>query len=114
VCVDGNRNGIRKADLASGKDLCPEGPFDIVDLFPGIVIAVDPTLGGPEGSTPSANPVRFGTSQIASFSADGGATAGTIYLRSGLGAQYAVRVSSAGGRTRILRFETGTRRWVDG
>ena len=114
VCVDGNRNGLRRADITSGSDPCVEGPYDLQDLFPGIAIAVDPTLAGPDGSAASANPVRFGSSQIASFSPQGSCTAGTLYVRSPQGVQYAVRVGSATGRTRILRYETGSRRWIDG
>ena len=80
----------------------------------GVSIAVDPTLSGPEGSAPSPNPVRFGSSQIASFSPAGSCTAGTLFIRSQKGIQYAVRVGNVSGRTRILRYDTGTRRWIDG
>jgi len=114
ICVDGNGNGIRRAETASGKDPCSEGPYDLADMFADIAIAVDPTLGGPEGSAASPNPVRFGSSQIASFSPAGSCTAGTVYLRSRKGVQYAIRVGNVTGRTRILRYEPGSRRWIDG
>ena len=114
VCADGDKDGIRRVDITSGKDSCSEGPYDLQDMFAGVSIAVDPTLSGPEGSAPSPNPVRFGSSQIASFSPAGSCTAGTLYIRSQKGIQYAVRVGNVSGRTRILRYDTGTRRWIDG
>lgn len=114
ICVDGNRNGLRRAEISMGVDPCVEGPHDLQQRFPHIRIAVDPMLAGPEGSPASPDPVRFGASDIASFSPSGSCTPGTLFLRSEEGAQYAVRVGSATGRTRILRFETGSRSWIDG
>ena len=114
ICADGNRNGIRRADIAARVDPCIEGPHDLQQRFQHIRIAVDPVLDGPEGSPASPDPVRFGASDIASFSPSGSCTPGTLFMRSQEGTQYAVRVGGATGRTRILRFETGSRRWIDG
>jgi hypothetical protein len=114
VCYDGNKNGIRHSDIAAGVDACIEGPHDLEQMFDGIRIDVDPTLDGPEGSGASADPVRFGPSDIASFSSAGSCTPGTLYVRSKSGVQYAVRVGSATGRTRILRYHTGTGAWTTG
>ncbi len=114
VCIDGNQNGIRHTDIGVGIDACVEGPHDLERMFDGIRIDVDSTLAVPEGSTASADPVRFGPSDIASFSSAGSCTPGTIYLRSKQGVQYAVRVGGATGRTRILRYDTGTHSWTAG
>ncbi len=113
VCVDGNGNGIRRAEILSGLDSCTEGPHDLQIMFPGVQVAVDPTLRGPGGEPPSPDPVRFGASNVASFSALGSSTAGTLFLRSPLGAQYAVRIGGATGRTRVLRYAPATRTWVE-
>jgi len=113
VCADGNGNGIRRAEIASGTDACLEGPHDLQAMFPGVEIAVDATIRGPGGEPPSPAPVRFGTSNLASFSALGSCTAGTLFLRSPMGAQYAVRLAGATGRTRVLRYAPTTRTWVD-
>ena len=110
-CLDGNANGLRRADLSAGKDTCPEGPVDLSILFPGVSVAVDGTIRGPEGDAPSADPVRFGSSDIASFSPAGGCTAGSLYLRSSRGVQYAVRVAGATGRLRVLRYDAAARTW---
>lgn len=111
VCQDGNKNGIRRADVG-GVDVCSEGPYDIEAMFPGVSIAVDGTLPGPEGDPSSSDPVRFGRSNIASFSYSGSCTAGTLYLRSVRKNQYAVRVGNVSGRTRLLKFDPGTRKWL--
>ena len=114
ICADGNRNGIRRAEILAGVDACIEGPHDLQQRFQHIQIAVNPLLAGPEGSLASPDPVRFGPSDIASFSPAGSCTPGTLFIRSREGTQYAVRVGGATGRTRILRFETGTQKWIDG
>ena len=111
VCQDGNKNGIRRADVG-GVDKCFEGPYDIAAMFPGVSIAIDGTLPGPEGDPSSFDPVRFGVSDIASFSYSGSCTAGTLYLRSARRNQYAVRVGNVSGRTRLLKFDPGTRKWL--
>jgi hypothetical protein len=67
VCVDGNANGLRRAEIGS-TDVCIAGPTDVRQQFPEVAIAVDPTLRGPEGESGSPDPVRFGASDIASFS----------------------------------------------
>ena len=105
VCRDGSRNGLRRADIQSGSDPCPDGPHSLGDLFPGVEIAVDPQLRGPAGEPGSPDPVRFGSSDIASFSPFGTCTAGSIFLRSRGGAQYAVRIAGVTGRLRVLWHE---------
>ena len=112
VCVDGNGNGVRRADVAAGDDPCREGPHDVAHLVPGVSIGVDPRLTGPDGEPGSGDPVRFGTSDMLSFSPAGTCTAGTLFLRTTSGTQYAIRISNVTTRTRMLRYEPGTRRWV--
>ena len=112
ICTDGNGNGLRRSDLTSGDDTCAGDPYDLTDLFPGMAISVDPRLPGPVGEPGSGDPVRFGTSDILSFSAAGTCTAGTLFLRSTGGTQYAVRISNVTTRTRLLRYEAGRRLWV--
>jgi hypothetical protein len=110
VCVDGNRNGIRRAELAAG-DVCTEGPYDLSAMFAGVRIAVDPGLRGPDGEPGSPDAVRFGRGEIASFSPAGSCTAGSLFLRSSSGLQFVVRLSGVTGRMRVLRYEAATRTW---
>ena len=113
VCQDGNGTGLRRAEITSGTDQCSGDPFDLETMFPGVAIAVDPSLRGPDGESGSADPVRFGSSDIASFSPEGTATAGSLYLRSG-GEQFVVRIGNITGRTRFLRYDRGAGTWGPG
>ena len=112
ICTDGNGNGLRRSELASGQDACAGDPYVVETMFPGMAIGVDPRLPGPVGEPGSGDPVRFGSSDILSFSATGTCTAGTLFLRSASGTQYAVRISNVTTRTRVWRYETGPGTWV--
>jgi type II secretory pathway pseudopilin PulG len=111
ACEDSNGNGLRRAEVASGVDRCSAGPFELSQMFPGVSIATDGSLPGPDGEPGSADPVRFGSSDIASFSPEGSGTAGTVYVRSAKGQHYAVRVGNITGRIRILRFDRHVNAW---
>jgi type II secretory pathway pseudopilin PulG len=113
VCRDGSNDGVHRADIAKGDDPCTEGPYRLGDLFPGVDVAIDPTLRGPSGEAPNPDPVRFGRSDLASFSPSGTCTAGSLYLRSRGQVQYAVRLAGVTGRTRVLRYDTASQTWKD-
>jgi type II secretory pathway pseudopilin PulG len=113
VCADGNNNGVRRTDIGSGVDRCLEGPHDLETMFPGVRVAVDSSLDGPAGEPPSPDAVRFGASDIASFSSSGSCTAGSLFLRSSHGLQYAVRVAGVTGRTRVLRYNASAGSWYE-
>jgi prepilin-type N-terminal cleavage/methylation domain-containing protein len=113
--ADGNDNGVRSAEIASGVDP-PIRDADRLDhLFPGT------RFGFIEGATlidgtdagPSADPIRFGSTDTVTFSPAGTATSGTVYVRGRGEVQYAVIVLGATGRTRIARFDPVTRRWTE-
>ncbi len=106
VYQDGNRNGVRTAEIGQGVDRQIEPPLTLVDQFPGVHIALGP---GVEGS----DPVQIGRSNLMSFSPAGTSTSGTIYVRGADGTQWAVRVLGATGRTRVLRLDAGTGEWVN-
>lgn len=111
TCVDGNGNGVRRADIASGFDAC-SAPVSLAARFSGVDIATTADVPGFDGEPGSTDPVRFGSSEMASCSSTGGCTPGTVFVRSATGAQYAVRVGGVTGRTRVLFFEPGAGRWV--
>jgi hypothetical protein len=113
VCEDGNGNGLRRAEIAAGVDACVEGPHDVSVLFPGVQVAADPTLRGPDGEPGSADAVRFGASDLASFSPSGTCSAGSLWLRSPRGEQLIVRVAGVTGRVRILRWDAAAGAWRD-
>jgi Tfp pilus assembly protein FimT len=95
--ADANGNGVRSKDIASGDDSVLEGSVRLSDLFPGVVISA----------------LSIGSSGILSFTPDGTATSGTVYIRGRDGTQYAVRVLGATGRTRVLRYDAQARDFVE-
>lgn len=85
VYLDGNNNGIRLQDVADGVD----APFqDSVvlkrafgDLEPGYLATPVPQIPPKSGIiTDTSDPVRFGRSDIISFSPRGDSSSGTLYL----------------------------------
>jgi type II secretory pathway pseudopilin PulG len=114
VCHDRNGNGVRRADIASLIDRCPEGPLDTRRVFGGVTIDVSPGVPGPDGDPPPPDPVQAGASDMLSFSRDGGGSSGTVFLLSPQGVLMAVRVVGASGRVRVLRYDRPSGVWVRG
>jgi type II secretory pathway pseudopilin PulG len=111
-CVDGNGNGMRRADITSGRDTCAASA-ELSELFSGVRIDVPPGLPDPDGGATTNGAVRFGSGDIASFSPAGTASAGTVYLRSTGGAQYAIRIAGPTGRARVLKYDGVSRSWSE-
>ena len=110
--VDGNGNGVRTADILSGTDFALGISRQLGSDFRGVHFGLEigiPDLDGVRNA--DADGVRIGTPRILTMSPDGTATSGTLYLR-GARSQYAVRVLGATGRTRVLKYEPGSRSWV--
>jgi type II secretory pathway pseudopilin PulG len=113
VYQDGNRNGVLTRDIQSGIDR-PIAPVErLPDQFSGVEFGAMPGLPPVDagGTPPRADPVRLGSGSIASFSALGTATSGTVFIRGRRGSQYAVRIYGETGRTRLLKFEPRTGTW---
>lgn len=110
--VDGNGNGVRTADIATGIDR-PSGPRDRLGLkFPGVRVGLLPGVPDADGAvTGSTDGLRIGSARILTLSPDGTATSGTLYVQ-GQRAQYAVRVLGVTARTRVLAYERGTGTWI--
>lgn len=109
--ADGNGNGLRTAEMDAGVDH-QIGPAErLGDKFPGVRFALPAGVPDADGLTgTSTDGVRIGAARILTFSFDGSATAGTLYL-SGPGGHYAVRVLGTTGRTRVLAFDYGASSW---
>jgi len=110
--VDGNRNGVTSADIGRGVDEHIWPQESIADAFPGIEFGVLPGLPpvDPGGTPPGEDPIRLGSSNLATFSAKGTSTSGSVYVR-GRSAQYVVRLFGNTGKTRVLRFDPRSRQW---
>ncbi len=113
VYVDGNRNGVRTADISDGVDPEIQKSERLVDLFPGVDFGAVPGLPSvePGSPPPGEDPVRFGSSSMAVFTALGTSTPGSLYIRGRRDAQYAVRLFGQTGKIRVLKFNPRTRMW---
>jgi prepilin-type N-terminal cleavage/methylation domain-containing protein len=103
VYVDGNDNGVRSVDIRSGIDRLVAGPFPLTAGAPGVRVGFNPGTPAvpPARGTLEGDPIRFGRSDILSFSPLGTATPGTFYL-AGDGIQAAVRVTGGSARVRLM------------
>lgn len=111
--VDGNGNGVLSADIESGRDRRIAGPIALDTGLSGVRVGINPgvpAIPPDSGTLDPADPIRFGRSNMLSFSPMGTATPGTFYL-AGDRAQAAVRVTPGSARVRIL-FCRG-RRWIE-
>jgi type II secretory pathway pseudopilin PulG len=110
---DGNGHGVRSSDIHDGTDVAI-GPFErLGDRFPGVRFELMPGVPDADGDVGTGGDgVRIGTARILTMSVDGTATSGTLYIR-GRRSQYAVRVLGVTGRTRMLQYHAGDRRWIN-
>ncbi len=111
--VDGNRNGVRTADISKNVDRELLPAERLPDQFAGVDFGALPNLPAVDqsGTPPGADPVRLGLSNMASFSANGTSSTGTLYVRGRGTSQYAIRIYGETGKTRLLKFEARTRQW---
>ena len=109
--ADGNGNGVRAAEIASGLDPELAAPQRLEHVFPGVAFGLLPGVPDVDGTLSlSTDGLRLGSSRILTLAPDGTASSGTLYIRGRRG-QYAVRILGATGRTRMLRFHPGEGRW---
>jgi prepilin-type N-terminal cleavage/methylation domain-containing protein len=110
VYADGNSNGVRSEDIRSGRDRLVSGPFPLTGGAPGVRVGINEGVPAipPDDGDLSGDPVRFGRSDILSFSPIGTATPGTFYLAGDV-AQAAVRVNGGSARVRLMVWRGG--RW---
>jgi prepilin-type N-terminal cleavage/methylation domain-containing protein len=111
--MDGNRNGVRSADIAAGIDRRVAPPRQLTTGSGEVRVGINP--GTPKippdsGTLNPSDPIQFGSANMLSFSPLGGATPGTLYL-AGPHAQAAVRVNPATARVRLMVCRRG--RWVE-
>jgi prepilin-type N-terminal cleavage/methylation domain-containing protein len=111
--VDGNRNGVRSADIAQGIDV-PITAHERLDYyFSGVEFGIQPGVTGIDpGPFNASDPIQIGSSTLLSFSPTGSSTSGTLFILGARGNQFAVRVLGATGRTRIFEFNVGARTWL--
>jgi type II secretory pathway pseudopilin PulG len=112
--VDGDWDGVRAADIATGRDPAIDSANQLEAQVPGTMFGFVPGCPLIDGSAvPSgASPVRIGSAQMITFTPAGTTSGGTLYVRGGPHASgYAVVMLAATGRTRLLRCLPGSATW---
>lgn len=113
VFVDGNRNGVLTRDIQRGVDRLIASAERLPEQFSGVEFGAIPGVPpvDPGGTPPGTDPIRLGSGNIATFSALGTSSSGTVYIRSRRDVQYAVRIFGETGKTRMLKFDPRTGQW---
>ena len=113
VYIDGNANGVRAADIATGIDRLVSHEERLVDQFGGIDLGVLPALPGldPSSAPPGTDAVKLGSGNMATFTPEGSATPGSLYILGPRSVQLMIRIVGETGRTRIFKFDTRSRVW---
>jgi prepilin-type N-terminal cleavage/methylation domain-containing protein len=112
--ADGNRNGLRSAEIASGVDPPLGLPDRLDELFPGVSFGFIPGASLIDGTavSPGDDPIRLGTTNTVIYSPLGTSSSGTVYVRGRGRWQFAVVVLGATGRGRVLEFDPVARKWT--
>ncbi|HEU4403019.1 MAG TPA: GspH/FimT family pseudopilin [Candidatus Polarisedimenticolia bacterium] len=114
--ADGDGDGVRRDDIASGLDPLLAGPRDLPSRYEGIdfglLDAAIPELPPGKGVLPpGGDPVRFGRSDIITFTPRGTSSSGTLYISDGTSTVVAVVLYGGTGRIRTWRFDRDRGRW---
>jgi Tfp pilus assembly protein FimT len=113
VVADGNGNGVRTAEMASGVDRVLASAERLGQHIAGAefgIVAGTPSIDG-SGPLTGADPIRSGRSDLVSFSPLGSATPGTIYLHGPDRRPWALRITGATGRVRLYEFDAASQTW---
>jgi prepilin-type N-terminal cleavage/methylation domain-containing protein len=101
---DGNHNGVTARDIEQKVDALISGPIPLTGGAPSVRVGILPGIPAPppdHGTLDPVDPIRFGRSNMVSFSPLGTASPGTFYL-AGYGIQGAVRVTPGSARVRLM------------
>jgi prepilin-type N-terminal cleavage/methylation domain-containing protein len=114
---DGDGDGVRTADIAAGVDLQIGVERRLQNLGPRVGFGFPP---GPPPRDPGDpgrrlrnldDPIRFNSSDIASFGPLGTSTPGSLYVTDHRDFLAAVRVLGRTGRVRVLRYDAEAEEW---
>jgi hypothetical protein len=114
---DGNGNGLRTREIRRGTDRTLSGPHRMEDHDSRIKLGFPP--GGPFPKIPPGtgwidgtdDPIRFGRSDLVSFTPLGTGSSGTLYVTDGARQLLGVVLFGPTCRVRVWRFDWEERRW---
>ena len=114
---DGDGDGVRAADIETGRDPLLAGPRDLASRFGGVDFGLldvaIPQIPPRRGALlPGDDPVRFGRSDIITFTPLGTASSGTLFVSDSRSTVMAVVVYGGTGRIRTWRFDRHGWRWT--
>lgn len=115
--ADGDGDGVRGEDISSGRDPLLGGPRDLGSRYEGVDfglldVAIPEVPPGSGALAPSSDPVRFGRSDIVTFTPWGTSSSGTLYISDGRDTVAAVVLYGGTGRIRFWKFDRQARRWT--
>ncbi len=114
--ADGNGNGVRTAEIASGVDryVGVTYPWTRNDVRPAIMTGIRvPDPGSPGRYLDRIDdPIRFNVSDICSFTPMGDSTPGSVYLWDSRDRMAVVRVFGGTAKIRTLYYRRGARGWT--
>ncbi len=116
VHQDRNGNGVTTAEIRNGVDRLVAGPYWLRGKYPGISFSFVPGFddldpgGAPIGDL--GDPLRFGRSDICSFSPLGKASPGSVYLSNGKRRQAAVRITPSNAKIQIFTWHGKSLKWI--
>lgn len=117
VVADGNGNGLRTAEVLDGVDETVSGPHRFEDSLAPVALGFPagmdlPRIPPRRGRLDNLDdPVKFGRSDLVSFSPQGSASSGTVYLSDGRHEVCGVVLFGPTARIRVWRFDRRTGRW---
>jgi Tfp pilus assembly protein FimT len=114
--ADGDGDGIRTSDIVAGRDPRLAEASDLHSRYQGVdfgfldvpIPEIPPRRGV---LLPDSDPVRFGRSDIITFTPRGTSSSGTLYVSDGTKRVMAVVLYGGTGRIRIWRFDRHAWRW---
>ncbi len=115
VVQDGDDDGVRRSDIATGCDYQVGRVLELEVDKATLGFIPDCDIPNPSGDGllggDYEDPVRAGSGDILTFTAQGTATSGTLYFSDGRQMMRAIRVYGITGRLRTLRWNTDWDRW---
>ncbi len=114
---DGNSNGIRRKDIKDGKEILLGGPYQIKSRYGNIDFSI--LKGKPVSKIPPGkgkldhpdDPIKFGRSDIISFSPSGNSSSGSIYISDGNNLMMAIVIFGPTVRIRVWDYDYENNKW---